>query len=179
MAVEQGWVALLEQRLADAGYNYRVANASISGDTTGGALARLDSLVNREEPDVTVVELGGNDGLRGISPDEMRRNLIAIVERLHKAGSQVVLVPMRMPPNYGPVFTEKFEAVYADIAHDYDIPLTDFILEDVALNAQLVQEDGIHPTAEAQPIMLENVWPAIETALENHATPQASGVASE
>ncbi|MEX2488418.1 MAG: arylesterase [Pseudomonadales bacterium] len=167
----QGWVTLLEQRLAQcaqdrAGYRYPVINASVSGDTTRGARARLADILARHTPAITIVELGGNDGLRGIAPAEMQRNLGAIIEQLQAVGSDVILVPMQIPPNYGPVFTEKFAAVYTDLAKQYDIALSRFILEGIALDENLMQDDGIHPTAAAQPMMLEHIWSSLQPLLE-------------
>ncbi len=167
--MDEGWVALLEQRLAqqaeNAGYRYRVINASISGDTSRGARSRLDRILERHKPDVAIIELGGNDGLRGIQPDEMRRNLAVIIENLQDAGARVVLVPMKMPPNYGPAFTKKFEAVYEQLANEYDLVLSQFILHDIAEHPELMQEDGVHPTAEAQSRMLANIWPVLKQIL--------------
>ncbi len=165
MRVESGWVALLEERLAQAGHDYHVINASISGETTHGALNRLDSLLEREDPDIVIIELGGNDGLRGIQPAVMKENLNNIIEQLRSEGANVVLVPMRMPPNYGPAFSKKFETVYAELAEEHDIVLSRFILDDIALQSSLMQSDGIHPTAKAQTIMLDNIWPAIKQVL--------------
>lgn len=165
LAVEQGWVALLERRLAEEGYNYRVVNASISGDTSRGALARLSDLLARFRPAVTIVELGGNDGLRGISPAELRANLAAIIARLKNSGSRILLVPIQLPPNYGNAYLEKFAAVYTGLAEEYDVRLSPFMLEDIALRPELMQEDGIHPRAEAQPMVLDNLWPALEALL--------------
>lgn len=165
LAVEQGWVALLERRLAEEGYNYRVVNASISGDTSRGALARLGDLLARFRPTVTIVELGGNDGLRGISPAELRANLAAIIARLKNSGSRILLVPVQLPPNYGNAYLEKFAAVYPGLAEEYDVRLSPFMLEDIALNPELMQEDGIHPRAEAQPMVLDNLWPALKALL--------------
>lgn len=167
--MDEGWVALLEQRLAqqaeDSGYRYRVINASISGDTSRGMRSRLDRILERYKPDVAIIEIGGNDGLRGIQPDEMRRNLATIIETLQNAGARIVLVPMKMPPNYGPAFTQKFEAVYDQLANEYDLVLSQFILHDIAEHPELMQEDGIHPTAEAQSRMLANIWPVLKQIL--------------
>lgn len=169
LSLEQGWVALLEKRLArhesELGYRYNVINASISGDTTRGALARLDPILRRHEPAVAIVELGANDGLRGIPADEMKQNLAAIIGKLQDDGARVVLVPMKMPPNYGPGFTKKFEGVYEELANEYDLVLSQFLLEGVAKRSELMQDDGIHPTAEAQPIMLDNIWPVLKPIL--------------
>lgn len=163
--IEQGWVALLEQRLEASGYRYRVINASISGDTSRGARERLDNILRHEHPAVAIIELGGNDGLRGIQPEEMRRNLAAIIERLQETGARIVLVPMKMPPNYGPAFTKKFEQVYTELANKYDVVLSQFLLEDIAEHPELMQDDGIHPTAEAQSQILDNIWPVLKPIL--------------
>lgn len=180
MSLEQSWVALLEQRLAryteEAGYRYEVVNASVSGDTTRGALERLDGILERQQPVVAIIELGANDGLRGIPAAEMQRNLAAIIEKLQHAGSRVVLVPMKMPPNYGSSFTSKFEAVYDTLANKYDLVLSQFILHDVAEHPDLMQDDGVHPTAAAQQKMLDNIWPVLEPILpsQNHTDEEQS-----
>ena len=176
--IEQGWVALLGERLETSGYRYRILNASISGDTSRSARARLDDILKREHPAVAIIELGGNDGLRGIQPDEMHRNLAAIIERLQGIGARVVLVPMKMPPNYGPAFTEKFEYVYTELANEYDVVLSRFLLDDIAEHADLMQDDGIHPTAGAQSQMLDNIWPVLEPILPVQANqePEAQAI---
>lgn len=175
--IDQSWVTLLEERLEASGYRYRVLNASISGDTSRGALARLDDILKREHPAVAIIELGGNDGLRGIQPDELRRNLAAIIERLQDTGARVVLVPMKMPPNYGPAFTEKFEDVYTGLANEYDVVLSRFLLEDIADDPELMQDDGIHPTAEAQSQILNNIWPVLKPILPAQANQEAEAEA--
>lgn len=175
--IDQSWVTLLEERLEASGYRYRVVNASISGDTSRGALARLDNILKREHPAVAIIELGGNDGLRGIQPDELRRNLAAIIERLQDTGARVVLVPMKMPPNYGPAFTEKFEDVYTGLANEYDVVLSRFLLEDIADEPELMQDDGIHPTAEAQSRILNNIWPVLKPILPVQANQEAEAEA--
>lgn len=165
MRVEQGWVALLAQRITAQGYLHRVVNASISGDTSAGGLARLGQLLADVRPQFTVVELGGNDGLRGVPLDELRRNLDEILAQLCAAGSEVLLLPMKLPPNYGPAYTQGFEQIYRDLAAKHGVLLGLFILEDIALKPELMQADGIHPTAAAQPLILDRVWPLIESAL--------------
>lgn len=164
--VDQGWVSLLEQRLQAQGYNYRVVNASISGDTTRGARDRLDGILAGLRPDITIVELGGNDGLRGIPPAEIRANLAAITERLIREGSRILLIPMLLPPNYGPAYIDRFSEIYRQLATQAGLVLGKFILDGIADRPELMQSDGIHPTAEAQSIMLENVWPYLEPLLE-------------
>lgn len=160
--VKSGWVALLEQRLAKQDYAVNVVNASISGETTRGAMTRLDTLLQNHQPDFVIVELGGNDGLRGFPFTEIEQNLTVIVRKLTQTGSRVLLVPMQLPPNYGQVYNQKFRAVYRRVADDFDIPLSTFILEDIAINRELMQADGIHPVASAQPLMLDNLWPSVE-----------------
>ena len=165
LGLEQGWVYLLQQRLIDLGYRYEVKNASISGDTTRGARKRLGKILQQQNAHISIVELGGNDGLRGLSLKEISANLDAIISKLENSGSLVLLVPMRLPPNYGPVYNDGFEALYRDIAEKYDIDLATFILKDVAEYAELMQSDGIHPRAEAQTTMLDNIWDSLQPLL--------------
>ncbi|MDX1251087.1 MAG: arylesterase [Gammaproteobacteria bacterium] len=153
-----GWVALLQKRLTEQSYNYRVVNASISGATTRGGLSRLDQTLQTYKPAIIVLELGANDGLRGLTLQEMRGNLSAIIEQSRRNRAKVLLVGMRLPPNYGPAYTKKFHDIYVDLASRYRIPLVPFLLEGVATDFSLMQSDGLHPTAAAQPMMLENVW---------------------
>lgn len=165
IAIEDGWVSLLQKRLAENGHDYEVLNASISGDTTHGAKSRLDEILGQTMPAITVVELGGNDGLRGLPIPEIRKNLGEIISQLIARGSKVLLVPMLLPPNYGRFYIEKFSNVYTELAGEYDITLARFILEGIATNPELMQSDGIHPTAEAQPMMLDNIWGDLEPML--------------
>lgn len=158
ISLDQGWVSLLEERLEELGYLYRVKNASISGDTTAGALARLPDLLAADGPRVSIVELGGNDGLRGLSLEDMESNLDDIISQLKAAGSRILLVPMRLPPNYGPAFNRHFEEIYSKLASRHGIRLSTFILQDIAVHSELMQSDGIHPKAVAQKHMLENIW---------------------
>ncbi|HEY7840909.1 MAG TPA: arylesterase [Gammaproteobacteria bacterium] len=162
-----GWVSLLERRLATQGYSYRIVNASISGDTSRGAAARLDAVLSGTRPDLAVVELGGNDGLRGVALAELRRNLESIIRRLRDAGSAVLLVSVKLPPNYGATYTAGFEKVYADLGTQFGVRVGGFLLEDIALRPELMQEDGIHPTAEAQALILENIWKDLEPLLHD------------
>jgi acyl-CoA thioesterase-1 len=163
--VEQGWVARLQQQLDAAGYGYRVVNASVSGETTVGALERLPRALERHRPAIVVIELGGNDGLRGLPVDELRANLEALIAVSREAGARVLLAAVRMPPNYGPQYTEKFYSVYAELARELDVAWVPFFLEGVALREDLFQDDGIHPDLQAQPILLDNVWPVLEPLL--------------
>lgn len=162
---DAGWVALLRSRLDQQKWGYRVANASISGDTTHGGLTRLPAALDRYRPGLLIVELGGNDGLRGVPLRETRRNLSHIVEMAQERGIRVLLLGVRLPPNYGPVFTERFQAMYHDLAQQYDVPLVPRLLEEVATDPSLMQPDGIHPTAAAQPRLLANVWPQLKPLL--------------
>ena len=163
---QSGWVSLLRERLDRAGYRYRVINASISGDTTHGANTRLDAILKEMTPDITIVELGGNDGLRGIPPAEIKANLSAIIEKTATAGSRILLAEMLLPPNYGTAYIEKFVALYKDLGARNDVVLSNFILADIADNPDLMQSDGIHPKAEAQAMMLENLWPDLYPLLD-------------
>lgn len=165
MFADESWVALLEQRLADIGRPHRVINASISGETTQGGLTRLPRLLERHAPAILVIQLGGNDGLRGIDVATMEHNLARMIELGQAAGSEVILTGIRIPRNYADAYNEAFEAVYPALAARYDVPLVDFLLEGVALEPSLMQADGIHPNVEAQPRLLENMWPAVEEAL--------------
>lgn len=159
---EQGWVTLLEERLDDQA---TVVNASISGETTSGGLQRFSAILEKQQPDIVLLELGGNDGLRGLAPNQMRSNLASMIEQSQEVDAQVLLLGIDIPPNYGQAYRDAFTGVYYSLAEEYDVPLLPFLLEGVALNEQLMQEDGIHPTAEAQPLILDNVWPELEPLL--------------
>lgn len=162
---QQGWVSLLREKLDENGYPHTVVNASVSGDTTRDALSRLDGTVERHQPDIAIVELGGNDGLRAFSIDTIESNLSRILEILRENGATIVLAGMRMPPNYGPVYTQAFEALYPDLAREFDAALVPFFMEDVATDPALMQEDEVHPSAAAQPLLLDNVWPVLKPLL--------------
>ncbi|WP_048308512.1 arylesterase [Halomonas sp. PR-M31] len=163
---QAGWVSLLSQRLGD---EVKVVNASISGETTSGGVSRLHELLRQHGPDIVLIELGGNDGLRGLPPKQMRHNLSTMIEASKKIDAKVLLVGIEIPPNYGQAYTQAFKTVYHDLAEQYDVPLVPFLLEGIALEDDLMQDDGIHPTAEAQPRMLENVWPKLEALLPEKA----------
>jgi acyl-CoA thioesterase-1 len=163
---DQGWVARLQQRLDGEGYGYTVVNASVSGETTAGALERLPRALTLHRPAIVVIELGGNDGLRGLPVDALRLNLEAIVTTCHDAGAEVVLTGIRIPPNYGPQYTETFYGVYETIAKQQEIPWVPFLLEGIALRDELFQDDGIHPDLQAQPLLLDNVWPVLQPMLK-------------
>ena len=165
--VEKGWVSLLQRRLVERGFPYRVVNASISGDTTSGGLSRLPAALELHRPAIVVLELGANDGLRGQPPMAMSRNLSRMIERSQQAGARVLLAEMRIPPNYGPLYAQKFQATFEELAQHYAIPLIPFLLDGVAGNPALIQDDGLHPRAEAQPRILDNVWAVLEPALKS------------
>ena len=173
--VDDGWVALLQQRLRREGYAIRVVNASISGDTTRGGLARLPAALNRFAPALTIIELGGNDGLRGFPLEEMGDNLAGMIELARGTGSQVVLLGMMIPSNYGPRYTDDFQGRFSTLSDRFGVPLVPFFLEDVALDATLMQADGIHPNEAAQPLMLDAVWPIIEPVLRDLDTDKSQG----
>jgi acyl-CoA thioesterase-1 len=157
--VDEGWVALLQKKLLETNSNYSISNASISGDTTAGGLARIDPILTVNKPAIVLLQLGANDGLRGLSPVEMKNNLAEIVHRAQKAGAKVVLLGMKIPPNYGKRYVDLFYNVYPQLAKELNIPFVPFLLEDVALNKDLMQADGLHPNAKAQPILADKVEP--------------------
>ena len=167
MQEEQGWVHLLRARLRDrSGTASRVVNASISGDTTGGGAARLARTLAEHRPDIVIIELGGNDGLRGYPIDSIRANLLEMTKAVIASGATPLLAGMRIPPNYGPRYTAAFHRVYAEIAAATGAALVPFLLEGVATNRELMQRDGIHPTADAQGRLLDNVWPVFAGLLK-------------
>ena len=163
--VDQSWASLLQARLEEQGYEHRVVNASISGETTEGGATRIDGALEKFTPDLVILELGGNDGLRGFPPQRMRDNLEQIVTRAKASGAGVVLLGIRIPTNYGQRYSQAFEAVFRDVAAEFDVQWIEFFMEGVALNDDLLQADRIHPTAEAQPILLDNAWPIISATL--------------
>jgi acyl-CoA thioesterase-1 len=162
---EQGWTTLLQQRLDEKKLNYRVANASISGETTAGGRSRIDAALKTHRPAIVIIALGANDGLRGLSIDAMRANLETMVRAARSAGAAVLLVGMRMPPNFGPTYAEKFQQTFRDVAARERIALVPFLLEGFAEKQELFQPDGIHPAAAAQPLILENIWKVLQPLL--------------
>lgn len=160
---ESGWVHLLSERLAD---EHEVINASISGETTAGAVTRIDSLLERHEPDLLLIILGGNDGLRGLSPTQTENNLAAVLEKGKASGARVALMQIRLPPNLGPTYIERFEAIYPRLADRYEVERLPFFLDEIFDRPGMLMDDGIHPTADAQPQMLEAVWPALQAMLD-------------
>jgi len=165
ITIQQGWVNLLAQRLATEGYGYRVVNASVSGETTQGGLARLPRALETHKPAIVIVELGGNDGLRGLPLAASRANLDRIVELSRAAKARVLLVGMVIPPNYGPRYGQEFRDMFAALAGKYQLAFVPFLLDKVALEPGLMQADGIHANSRGQPQMLENVWPKLKPLL--------------
>lgn len=155
---QQGWVALLQQRLHALGLDYEVINASITGDTTRGGLSRLPATLEREAPAVLIIALGGNDGLRGFAPQQTAENLREMIRQGRATGASVLLLGIKLPANYGKAFGEKFHRIFLDLAQDEEVALVPFFLEGVAETRELMQADGIHPGAAAQPRILDNVW---------------------
>lgn len=172
--LRSGWVSLLQDRLRQQGYPHRVVNASISGDTTAGGRARLADMLKRQNPQIVILELGGNDGLRGLSLIETRANLNAMIQSAKGSGARVLLTGVHIPPNYGPDYTKKFHAIYQDLARSQQVARVPFLLEDVALNPELMQADGLHPRANAQSRILDNVWPHLKPLLGAASKPKAS-----
>ena len=164
--VDQSWTSLLQSRLQEQGYEHRVVNASISGETTEGGATRIGSAVDTFSPALVILALGGNDGLRGFPPARMRDNLETIISTSKASGASVVLLGIRIPSNYGSRYTQAFESVFRETAESLDVPWIEFFMDGVALNEELMQDDGIHPNAAAQPVLLDNAWPIIETALD-------------
>ncbi|WP_036187419.1 arylesterase [Marinimicrobium agarilyticum] len=163
--VEDGWVELLERRLEREGFPHQVVNASVSGETTEGGLKRLPRLLEAHQPEWVILELGGNDGLRGYPVDEMRSNLEDAVALSREAGAKVLVLGIQIPPNYGRRYTDQFTAVYPALAEEKALPLVPFMLEGIATRQSLMQRDGIHPNADAQPLILDNVWPVLKPLL--------------
>lgn len=163
MSVEKGWVSLLEKRINGRGY--KVINASLGGEITRGGLVRLPAMLTQHQPDIVILELGGNDGLRGISIQEMQNNLLQMTEQAQQSGAVVLLLGMQIPPNYGPVFSQQFSKAFTTVADKTGAAFVPFFLENVATDFDLIQADGIHPLAKAQPVLLNNIWPVLEGLL--------------
>ena len=178
MSLEQGWVALLAGQLEqDYPRQYTVVNASISGETTAGGLRRLPSLLQQHSPSVVIIELGGNDGMRGYPLKKLRDNLSSLVDLCKLSGAQVILLPMEIPPNYGARYTSGFRQSFVDVAQSTDSVLAPFVMTGVATDASLMQGDGIHPSVEAQPMLLDNVLPTIIEALADLSINEAGTAA--
>ncbi len=170
MAPELGWVNLLSSQLIELAPQYEVINASVSGETTGGGLVRLPKTISIHQPDILILELGGNDGLRGYPIDKIESNLTEMVRIAQAAGARVMLIGMVLPPNYGKRYTRAFEQVFTKIAEANNLALVPFLLDGVATSESLLQRDGIHPRPEAQALLLENILPTLLTVLEENST---------
>jgi len=166
MPVEQGWVSLLQQRLATDYDAYTIVNASISGDTTANALNRLPQALTRHQPAIVVLELGGNDGLRGLSTAEMKGNLAAMIQTVRQHEAEVLLIGVQLPPNYGPRFTQQFHAVYHELAQEYGLALVPSLVDGVGTRTDLMQADGIHPNSKAQPLIVTRVWQQLRPLID-------------
>ncbi len=165
LKVDQGWVHLLQTKLHAEKRAYTVINASISGETSAGGLARIDKLLQTHHPAIVLLELGANDGLRGLPPGNMYKNLAAIIQRSQRAGARVLLLGMRIPPNYGKRYIEMFYDVYPRLARDYGIDYIPFLIKDVALKKDYMQPDGLHPNALGQPLIADMVWQYLQPML--------------
>lgn len=165
LRADQGWVALLQKRLAAQGYGYRVVNASVSGETTSGGKARLSRALEQHEPELVILELGANDGLRGLPVAAARSNLSAMIRNIASHKATALLVGIQMPPNYGPQYAKGFNAMYGELARENKLPLVPFLLEKVALDERYMQSDGMHPNELGQPFLLETVWPHLKPLL--------------
>jgi acyl-CoA thioesterase I len=169
---EEGWVALLAQRLQAQGYGYRVVNASVSGETSSGGLERLPRALQLQQPQIVILELGANDGLRGLPVSTTRDNLTHMLQLAQAAKAKVLLVGIRLPPNYGARFNEQFERLFPALAAQFHVPLVPFLLQGVALNPRLMQEDGLHPAAAGEPVVLDTLWPYLQPLLKKHDAEQ-------
>lgn len=162
----QGWVTLLERKLEQSTFDYNVVNGSVSGETSTGGLARLPAMLESYQPDVVILELGGNDGLRGLPLQLLEQNLAKMIELIRSSGAQTLLTGIQIPPNYGPRYTAPFAEIYGDLAKRFNLVLVPFLIDGIPQQPELMQADGIHPVAEAQSMILDNVWPYLETLLE-------------
>lgn len=167
----QGWVSLMAKRLKKRGYMHKVYNASISGETSAGGLSRLPGLL-QQHPAIVIIELGANDGLRGLPLDMLEKNLEKMISLSRASGAEILLVGMKLPPNYGPAYTNGFYNIYTDLAKKYRIKLIPFLLSGIATQRELMQEDNLHPTSSAQLMVLENIWPQLMTLLNEKAKVQ-------
>jgi len=167
LQAEQGWVAQLQRRLHSQGYGYRVVNASVSGETTSGGRNRIERALSQHKPRLVVLELGANDGLRGLPVKETRDNLAFMMDAIKRSGAKVLLLGIRIPPNYGPQYTQAFGDIYAGLAKEKKAPVLPFLLEGIALDERFMQPDGLHPNAQGQPLVLANVWPVLKPLLEH------------
>lgn len=167
MPQQQGWVALLDQKLEKNGFNYEVINASISGETTHGGLTRLPGALDQYKPELVVLELGANDGLRGAPLALIERNLTRLIAQARSAGARVLLLEMRIPPNYGPRYSDGFTALFEKVAQMQDVPMVPFFMAPVVLQPELMQDDGLHPNEQAQPVLLDQLWQPLISLLQS------------
>jgi len=165
--VEKGWVNLMRKKLGD---NVEITNGSISGETTQGGLTRFTKALKKVKPDFVILELGANDGLRGLPPSVTKQNLTKIIEQAKKANAEVLLLGMRIPPNYGVAYSQKFEKVFSDLAQQYQLPFIPFFLDNIVTDVNLLQKDELHPAAEAQPLILANILPLVNEQLKKQAS---------
>lgn len=172
IGLQDGWVALLQGRLRQRGFDYQVVNAGISGDTTAGGLTRLPELLERHRPSILLIELGANDGLRGLPPPLIRENLTRMIRLGQAAGSQVLLIGIQLPPNYGAAYNRAFQVVFSEVASGAGVPLVPFLLAGVTEDPNLMQADALHPAAAAQPHILDNVWPGLAPLLATAKPPR-------
>lgn len=166
IAQQQGWVALLQEKLSRDNYAYQVVNASVSGETTSGGLSRLSQALAASKPAIVILELGANDGLRGLPVKAMKANLGKMIKLSKTAGATVLIIGMQIPPNYGPQYTKSFRQSYAQLSQQHKTALVGFMLDDIAAKPELIQADGLHPNALAQPIVLDNIWPQLQPMLK-------------
>ena len=169
--IDEGWVALLQEQITTTGHDYKVINASVSGDTTRTGLGRVDTALKTHQPAIVIVALGGNDGLRGLAFTEIESSLASIIEHSQQNRAQVLLAGVRLPPNYGPVYNQEFAALSRRLSDRYGVALVPRMLDQVADHRELLQADGIHPTAEAQPRVMQNVWTGLQPLLQEPANP--------
>jgi len=165
LRADQGWVALLQKRLESQGYGYRVVNASVSGETTSGGKTRLPRALAQHRPEIVILELGANDGLRGLPVPAARSNLAAMIAAIKSAGAHTLLLGIQMPPNYGLQYARSFNSMYGELAREHKLPLVPFLLEKIALDSRFMQADGLHPNALGQPRVFDNVWPQLQPLL--------------
>lgn len=167
MPQQQGWAALLQKKLQLKNYRYDVVNASVSGETSSGGASRIAATLKQVKPAVVILELGANDGLRGLPIKEMTENLSTIIQQSKKSDAKLLLVGMRIPPNYGPQYTETFSQSYTQLSREHKVSLVPFMLDNIAVKPNLIQDDGLHPNALGQPLILENIWPKLQRLLKN------------
>lgn len=175
MQADESWVSLLSGKLESGAYDYKVINASVSGETTGGGVVRLNKALETHKPALLVLELGGNDGLRGYPIDKIKENLESMIKQSQAAETQVLLLGMVLPPNYGRRYTLAFENLYTELAEKFDVELLPFLLDGIATTESLMQRDGIHPKAEAQHLLLNEVWPYIERFTQGKLEKRGTG----